>query len=319
MKNCKDLEKYLPLYPDDLLSDSDRQFVEEHIKSCPQCAKALSQLQKTEKLVQNLAEVEPPAWFKQKIMTGVRAEAEKKSFARKWFYPLRIKIPVQIFATVFIAVLAVYIYRSGDQMKEVVPLSTPAPVAEVQEKQLPEQKTKTAANESLQPKEQFIQKKEAPGEQARTKEAAPVRDAKEQFAADMKADKSATPPPPAVKSAEIPAAEMEKKKDAPVLGAAMKAGRALKEQSVTVSPNVLLKVADAVSAAAEVEKLLIKYEAKIVTRIRKPDKIILTAELNKQQINDLTVQLKSIGQLEERFPPADNAAANISVVIEIFQ
>jgi heme/copper-type cytochrome/quinol oxidase subunit 2 len=318
MKNCKDLEKFLPLYPNDLLSDSDKQSVEEHLKSCPQCAKTLAQLQKTEKLVQNLAEVEPPAWFKQKIMVKVREEAEKKSLAQKWFYPLRIKIPVQIFATVFIAVLAVYIYRSGDQMKEVVPLSAPAPVAGVQERQLPEQKLKTAAKEPVQLKHQSIQKKEAPGEQTRKKEADPVRDANKQFAVDMKADKSASAPPPAAKSAEISAVELDKKKDSPILGSAMKSGRALKEQSVPVSRNVLLKVADINSAAGAVDKLLIKHEAKNITRQIKPGKVILTAELKKLQINDLTVQLKTIGQLEERFPPADNAAENILVVIEIY-
>jgi hypothetical protein len=324
MKTCKDLKIFLPLYVDKALSDADNQTVEEHLKSCPQCAKTIAQLQKTEKLVQSLDEVEPPAWFKQKIMVRVREEAEKKSFAQKWFYPLRIKIPVQIFATVFIAVLAVYIYKSGDQMKEVVPLSAPAPVAEVQEKQLPEQKMQSATKEPVQLKHQSMPKKEAPAEQARKKEADPIRDAKEQFALDMKADKFASAPSapsapsPAAKSAEIPAGELAKKKDS-VLGSAMNAGRMLKEQSVTVSPNVLLKVADINSAAGEVEKLLIKYEAKNIMRQSKPGKVILTAELKKQQITDFTVQLKKIGQFEERFLPADNDASNITVVIEIYQ
>jgi hypothetical protein len=39
----------------------------------------------------------------------VRKEAGRKSFVQKWFYPLRFKIPVQVAATVVIAVLAVYI------------------------------------------------------------------------------------------------------------------------------------------------------------------------------------------------------------------
>jgi hypothetical protein len=64
-------------------------------------------------------------------MAQVRQEADKKSFMQKWFYPLRIKIPVQIFATIVITVLAVYIYRAGEQeMKAVLPKA--APVIEAQ-------------------------------------------------------------------------------------------------------------------------------------------------------------------------------------------
>jgi len=159
MKNCKEIENNLSLYLDDSLSDADKKAVEEHLKSCPRCTKALVQLSKTHTLVNNLAEVEPPAWFKQKIMAKVRKKAEKKSFVQKLFYPLRIKIPVQILATVFIAVLAVYIYRAGEeQMKEVVPSSAPAPIMEVQKSQLPEQKMKTSANENIQKEDHVIKK-----------------------------------------------------------------------------------------------------------------------------------------------------------------
>ena len=76
MKNCKEIENNLSLYLDDSLSGADKQAVEEHLKSCPRCTKALIQLSKTQTLVNNLAEIEPPAWFKQKIMAKVRKKAE---------------------------------------------------------------------------------------------------------------------------------------------------------------------------------------------------------------------------------------------------
>jgi anti-sigma factor RsiW len=106
MMNCKDIENSLPLYLDNLLSPADMRAVEEHLATCAQCKKELAHLQKAGKLVDELAELEPPPWFKQRIMARVREEAEKKSFAQKWFYSLRIKIPVQVFATIFIVVLA---------------------------------------------------------------------------------------------------------------------------------------------------------------------------------------------------------------------
>jgi hypothetical protein len=316
MKNCKEIENNLSLYLDDSLSDADKQAVEEHLKSCPRCTKALVQLSKTHTLVNNLAEVEPPAWFKQKIMAKVRKKAEKKSFVQKLFYPLRIKIPVQILATVFIAVLAVYIYRAGEeQMKEVVPSSAPAPVMEVQKSQLPEQKMKTSADENIQKEDHVIEKKETPRKKVREMAADAAKDVNGQIVPDIKADKYVSAP--AAKSVELSGAELEKKKESNILGAAIKASRTPHAQSVMQRLNVLLKVADINTAAEEVEKLLIKYEAKNINRQITQGKAILTAELKNQKINDFTARLKKIGQIEEGSVHIDNAEENIIIMIEI--
>jgi hypothetical protein len=316
MKNCKEIENNLSLYLDDSLSDADKQAVEEHLKSCPRCTKALVQLSKTHTLVNNLAEVEPPAWFKQKIMAKVREKAEKKSFVQKLFYPLRIKIPVQILATVFIAVLAVYIYRAGEeQMKEVVPSSAPAPVMEVQKSQLPEQKMKTSADENIQKEDHVIEKKETPRKKVREMAADAAKDENGQIVPDIKADKYVSAP--AAKSVELSETELEKKKESNILGAAIKASRTPHAQSVMQRLNVLLKVADINTAAEEVEKLLIKYEAKNINRQITQGKAILTAELKNQKINDFTARLKKIGQIEDGSVHIDNAEENIIIMIEI--
>ena len=316
MKNCKEIENNLSLYLDDSLSGADKQAVEEHLKSCPRCTKALIQLSKTQTLVNNLAEIEPPAWFKQKIMAKVREKAEKKSLVQKLFYPLRIKIPVQILATVFIAVLAVYIYRAGEeQMKEVVPSSAPAPVMEVQKSQLPEQKMKTSADEDIQKEDQVIEKKETPRKKVREMAADAAKDVNGQIVPDIKADKYVSAP--AAKSVELSGAELEKKKESNILGAAIKASRTPHAQSVMQRPNVLLKVADINTAAGEVEKLLIQYEAKNINRQITQGKAILTAELKNQKINDFTARLKTIGQIEEGSVHIDNAEENIILMIEI--
>ena len=151
MKKCEEIKNNLPLYLDNSLYGDDKKDVEEHLNSCSRCSKALVELSKMRSLVGNLADVEPPPWFKQKIMSRVREEAGKKSLVQKLFYPLRIKIPVQVLTTIFIAVLVVYIYRGGEgRMKVVVPLSAPAPMMEVQKDKSPEQKIKTSADEEKQ-------------------------------------------------------------------------------------------------------------------------------------------------------------------------
>jgi hypothetical protein len=344
MKNCKEIEKYLPLYPDNLLSGEDKLALEEHLKSCTECAKTLAQLKETQDLVSHLKEVEPPPWFKQKIMVRVRKEAENKSFVQKWFYPLRIKIPVQIFATVFIAVLAVYIYRAGDeQMKAVMPLSAPAPVAEVPQNQLPDKggetteavtvdakREKTAVEKNINAEKAVVydissgvvsqKKEELKKAQLQRSVASGKNDAaksmREKVAPDEKADKYASAP--AAKSAEVSPSALEKNKDSAVVGFAMKADRVMQAQSTAPKVNVALRVADINEAGAEAQRILAKYGSKNIAKQKQAGKVVLTAELRNQNVNDLMKQLKTIGRTEEIIMPEVNAEEYIVVVIEIF-
>ncbi|MGE5173689.1 MAG: DUF2275 domain-containing protein [Betaproteobacteria bacterium] len=87
--------------------------IEEHLKTCTACRDALRELHKTLEHIKTVEEVDPPAWMTQKIMAKVRgAEAEQKSFLRKLFFPLSVKIPIQAVAVLFLAAGAFYIYRS---------------------------------------------------------------------------------------------------------------------------------------------------------------------------------------------------------------
>lgn len=316
MKKCEDIKNNLPLYLDDSLSGTDKKAVEEHLKVCPQCTGTLSQLSKTETLINSLNTVEPPPWFKQKIMARVREEAEKKSFVQKLFYPLRIKIPVQIFASICIAVLAVYIYKSGEeQMKEVVPSFAPVPVIEVQKSQISGQKENKFTDKEIKGEDKPIQKKKMPREIIREKVVFQAKDLNEQTSSDIKADKFEGAPAP--QSVALPEAAVEKKKESSVLGASMKADRAPQAQDSVIKPNLLLKVSDVDVAAGEVEKILVIYEAKNRTRQMNQGKVIITGELKNQKIKDLINKLKTIGLLEYRNLSADNLEGRILIVIEI--
>jgi hypothetical protein len=349
MKKCKTIKDSLPLYLDDSLSGADKKAVEEHLKICSQCTKTLTQLSKTQTLVNSLAKVNPPPWFKQKIMARVREETEKKSLVQKMFYPLRIKIPVQIFATVFIAVIAVYIYRAGEnQMKEVG--TSTAPVMEFQKDQLPEQKNKIAADEAIQKKEQSLQieerttpkkdvtpqnvtatgqhkeqttqgeeraipRKDLMPERTAVADSDRIKDVNEEVASGAKADKykGAT----SAKSIAMPLAAVEKKQESRALGAAMNASQTPQAQSPITKPRILLRVADIHTAIVEVERLLQKYEAKNIVRRTIQNKAILTAQLKNQKIKDFTVKLKTIGQIESKDISVDSFENEIAVVIEI--
>jgi len=124
---CKHIQERLPAYREEHVDLEEKKAIEQHLSSCQPCSRALHDLKKTDELIKKLPEVEPPAWMTQKIMARVRAEEEKKKgLLQRLFYPLRIKIPIEVFATLLIAVAAVYVFKAVEpQMRPVGPSSAP--------------------------------------------------------------------------------------------------------------------------------------------------------------------------------------------------
>jgi hypothetical protein len=133
---CNEIENRLPAYLEDLLPPEEQKNITEHLASCPRCSRAFEDLKRADQLVRGLEEVEPPPFFEQRIMSRVREEAgRKQGILQRLFYPLHIKIPIQALATLLVAVLAFYVYQTGDpEMKLMAPL--PIPLAEPQKDQV---------------------------------------------------------------------------------------------------------------------------------------------------------------------------------------
>jgi len=124
---CHEIETRLPAYRENLLPPEEQKEIAGHLASCHRCSRAFADLKKAEELVQGLAEVEPPPFFEQRIMSRVREEAgRKQGILRRLFYPLHIKIPIQALATLVVAVLAFHVYQQGGpEMKSMSPLPIP--------------------------------------------------------------------------------------------------------------------------------------------------------------------------------------------------
>jgi hypothetical protein len=129
---CREIEERLSAYLDEPLPAEERRKVEEHLASCRSCARVLADLRKTVGLVRGLGEVEPPPWLRQNIMTRVREDAapKKKGILKTLFFPLHIKVPIQAFAMVLIAVLAFQVYRTGEPERQAQDLPLPPPRVE---------------------------------------------------------------------------------------------------------------------------------------------------------------------------------------------
>jgi hypothetical protein len=98
---------------DGAITPGEKAIIEQHMKTCSECADALRELRKTIEHIHAVEEVESPTWMTQKIMAKVRIEAgNKKGIWQRVFTPFLMEFPVQAAAVVFLAVTAYYIYSS---------------------------------------------------------------------------------------------------------------------------------------------------------------------------------------------------------------
>ncbi|MBN1472974.1 MAG: zf-HC2 domain-containing protein [Syntrophaceae bacterium] len=316
MKNCKDIENKLSLYLDNEFFAQEKRAVEEHIKTCPQCSKALAELQKAKAMTNKLSEVEPPPWFKQKIMAKVRAEAQKKSFAEKWFYPLRVKIPVQVFATIFIVVIAVYIYRGGnEQFKEVMPPAATAPVLEEQKEELAVNQDMPAAVAARPTKKITEADKACEGNACEISELKAYDSPGETLSVAKGKQEPKTAASPMREKA-IEAEDTVPRMKSSSMQAAME-----KTESV-VQPKqennvIIIMTSEVQTAAAQVKKIIAEYSAAKVSKQLADGKVVFRTEISKEKLKDFIEKLKTIGVIEEKVSAVVTAEEQVPVVIEI--
>lgn len=128
---CSEIENRLLAYMEDLLTPGERAEIDRHLASCPRCARAFGEFKQTQRILKDLDEVEPPPFFEQRIMSLIRDEAgRKRGILARLFYPLHVKIPVQILATILVAFLALHVYNRDPEMRQMAPLPIPLEKAE---------------------------------------------------------------------------------------------------------------------------------------------------------------------------------------------
>lgn len=350
---CKEIESNLPAYLEDALSPREKAVVDEHLASCAQCSKTLEGLKIMARLVREMEEVETPPWFTQKIMARVREVVkEKEGFFRKFFYPLHVKIPIQVLGTVLIAVIAFQIYRFGE-LETKVSVSPPASVLKTE---------KDHASAAAKPAETAPSRaKEEDRKQEKTKDmrvaSAPSADRSEKakqggFEAAVEEKQVPSEKDEGMIGKHAPAKKQKKdareSHSAPVLKykqeesvyslgavkestdyAAPAKGKAM--ASAPTSPaqeysslsraeriGVVVHVADVAAAAEEVEKLLGKYGARNIRKQFREDSANLTAELKPDNAADFLQKLKGVGKMEEQGAlPGTRGQQYIPITIEL--
>ncbi|MEI7636894.1 MAG: DUF2275 domain-containing protein [Syntrophus sp. (in: bacteria)] len=332
---CNEIENRLSAYMEGLLPPGEKKDTEEHLATCPRCRQALSDLKQVEKLVKGLEEVEPPPFFEHRIMSLVREEAEQKQgFLRRLFHPLYIKVPIQVLATLLIAVLGFYVFQKGDPvMKQMAPL--PLPMAESRKVLVPNESPRATSAPTV------------------------VKPAPQQSAGDLPGDNRHpfVPPPPgsgrkADKNADVqapigkdylsglsPAVPViqSREMDIPTTGAATSGrvwDRAEKRESgqspqplaleqkrkgKVTDPDVkvTIYVEDTSVALRKIEDRLDQVNARIMDREHREGKELMNAVIPPHNIAAFLKRIEGIGKVSMEKRPHDIPDRHVTIRIEI--
>jgi hypothetical protein len=344
MMECKGTQERLSAYLEGVVSPEERKLVEEHLNSCPQCRTAFVDRKRAAELIRDLEEVEPPAWLTSKIMSRVRAENEsKRGVLRKLFYPLHIKVPIEAFATVLIAVIAVYVFKAVEpEMKRA---QLPVPSAQIVTREEGPQPSRQAGAESPALRSKTTLKDHtsvapARGGEAARKEEKPfspgpaeetVTAKKKQVPAERPEEVRETagalkkqglaelrqaPGPAAREGESIGLADTARAtRERPKLAAAPMA-----KEAAVIKPgpiDVTVNVQDVRVAGQEVEKILGQFGARKIERESREGRELLAAELKAQSVKEFLEKLKDIGETKEKGMPRDIPEGDLAIRVDI--
>jgi hypothetical protein len=353
MNRCADIEKRLSAYLEGDVAPQEQKFIDEHLGTCSQCNMTFEDMKKTAELLRNLKDVEPPPWLKHKIMAQVKEEAKKRTgILQKLFFPLHIKIPVQVFAACLVAVMTLYVFKTTGPEIE----SLQAPSGQGQTVHRTDKQYKKAVPPSVQ----LLKMKPAPEKHYGKDKAASAQAPKETTDAVAPREASPTlalpaPAPilvapsrsvlakpyrgqeiegrneafqPAPLSAGAPEFALKKKEDTVVsdkdvqyhLGhksvineLQQKTSAEKKQQTVTMTVNADKTVA----AANKIESMLNRLNATDIKQESQENIEIITAVLPAQKLKELYEKLKNIGKVKENILLYNIPEGEIAVRIEI--
>jgi len=167
MSNHEDIRKLLSAYCGGDLEPAERARLEEHLAGCASCRGELADLQTALRLIRTTPEAEPPAWLAKRIMARVREQQrERRSWLQRIFFPLHVKLPIEVAALLLVCVSGYYLARNMEAeleqqtSQQEIPAATPATgkPAEAPQREVPAAVPSTpapppAARKELRPEE----------------------------------------------------------------------------------------------------------------------------------------------------------------------
>jgi hypothetical protein len=276
MTDCSEIRNLLSEYMDDALDAKDKALADEHLRTCPACREELESLQSLVKELGAIPSVKAPSDFLDQLHKRME-QPSKLSKMRNWFfYPLRVKIPLQLAGA---AVTALIIFSILPIQQSSLKLSTK-----------PEQEKKDATYSTDEAKG-MIQPAERP-EALVKKDAAtgPAKEARE-VALNLKRQvrtKAATAEPSTAQAPASPAVqEMQRQK----LAARAPAKEDKKEEALEKESESVLSITKAIEAAKG-KALSVEYHR----QTGRPE--FVHAEIPAGQLPIFYAKLRELGDLQ---------------------
>jgi hypothetical protein len=293
---CHDIQEKLAAYIDGDISPEERMLIDEHLKSCQQCNETIAEMTKTTEYLRKLGDIEPPAWLTQKIMTKIRSESGKeKSIWQKLFYPLHIKLPVEVAVAVLLAVTTIYIFKT---MQPEIKLAK-APVEEMTS-QIPLKETKSTDKDLMSRKVDIVSGKVPKASQHQT--------APPETAQPIVQKEKAVPSAGTVAKDE---SQQKALSPAPAL-------RALAE-SKKESLYLTVHVRDIKKTREDIVKVVTQLNGKITKAESLAERDVLTVTLSSKQLNGLIEKLRLIGRVEDKGEALEGREEDREITLEIVQ
>jgi hypothetical protein len=351
--DCRSIQEKLSFYIDDTLPPQERMAVDEHLRSCRECAADLEELKKTLRHVKSLEEVEPPAWMTQKIMARVRAEAKpKKALFQRLFYPLYIKLPVGAIATIAIVLTTLYVFRTIEPEIRLAkaPTEEAAPQVPEKEQQAPKRDMKpdkiAPASPPLTPPIHSLDKKRdeeglsLKGDKGEfdehkavlskpSEQVVPSKEMQE-LKGRIEAQKVPEPMKQAELSQEQRATAPASGKDVPTPSVSGLAKQDAKREAAPAAPRtkamveeskesilITVYVKDIKSAQKEIEKKIKELEGESIRIESSEEKVIVSAILKGSRLHKLLEKLKLVGEVKEKELDIKGQEGDIRIKIEV--
>ena len=142
MNEHKEIQKLLSAYVGGDLDPDRSRGVESHLTECPDCRAGVDDLRALMGLLRSVPEVEPPPWMTTRVIAILKEQqAEKRSWLQRIFFPLHIKLPIEVMALLVVCVSGYYLSRNVEselkqqvaQQGSDIPATRPQPMLEAPE------------------------------------------------------------------------------------------------------------------------------------------------------------------------------------------
>lgn len=117
--NCSDIKKLLWDYIDESISQKNKKLIEQHLKTCKNCAQEYKLLAKYKIKMFSTKKVKAPSDFLAKVHSRIEQPKTIEKLIKRLFIPFKIKIPLELAGAVITIVFLIWIIGPQQRMQDI--------------------------------------------------------------------------------------------------------------------------------------------------------------------------------------------------------